>query len=224
MMCSTFGHDDDATADDDSIRITSPHLFPPFIMLSEKYLLTLLLILSLNTISSTFGFSLSMNSKTIYGIPNSGWASPAWNWGYAAGTGHDCASICRQNYSTKQSRETLVQNLISAEPEPQIFEEVKLVLGLAFQSGRWDGSDGGRGGYGDVLSLMAAAERYELGSEEQCASNFIQDLEARFHLLKPAEDDQSLMDQLLDDPNVDAARRRCSGLVLKAMGFIENGL
>jgi hypothetical protein len=219
-----FCHDDDATADDDSIRISSLHFFPPSIMLSEKNFLTLLLILSLNTISSTFGFSLSMNSKIIYGIAKSGWASPAWNWGSAAGTGHDCALICRQKYSNKQSRETLVQDLISAKPEPQIFEEVKLVLGLTFQNGRWDGSDGGRGGYGDVLSLMAAAERYELGSEEQCAINFIQDLGARFHLLKPAEGDQSLMDQVLDDPDVDAARRRCSGLVLKGMGFIENGL
>lgn len=194
-------------------------------MLSPTFGLSFAIVLLLSIIPTrTASFSLSMNSsKTIYGIPNSGWTSPAWNWGYASGTGHDCAAISRQNYSTRQAREKLVQDLIAAGPEPQNFEEVKLVLGLALQNGRWDGSDGGRGGYGEVLSQMAAAKRYELGSEEECAKKFVQDMQARFHLLSPAADDQSLMDEQLGEPDMDAARRRCSGLVLKAMGFIQNG-
>ncbi|CAJ1956553.1 unnamed protein product [Cylindrotheca closterium] len=163
-------------------------------------------------------------SKTIYGVPESGWTSPKWNWGYASGTGHDCAAICRQVYSAKQSREVLVNDLIAASGQPEDFEEVKLVLGLAFQNGRWDGSDGGQGGYGVVLSHLAEAQRYEVGSEEQCSKNFVQDMQARFQLLGPSPEDQALMDEQLDEPNVDAARRRCSGLVLKTMGFLKNGL
>jgi hypothetical protein len=103
------------------------------------------------------------NKGELYGIPNSGWTNPQWNWGYARGTGHDCAAICRTRYQTRASRETLVQQLLLNHEEPPTtnIEEVKLVLALAWQKGRWDGSDGGRGGYGDVLAYMAQAERYE---------------------------------------------------------------
>jgi hypothetical protein len=180
--------------------------------------------------AAAFSMKSPLDSKTIYDIPKSGWTSPEWNWGYATGTGHDCAAICRQLYSSRNARASLVQNLIdsplSNKREPQNFEEIKLILALAWQNGRWDGSDGGLGGYGEVLSLMAAAERYEIGSEEECSINFVNDLRDRFHLLKPEEDDQRLMSSLLVESlgeDVDGARRRCSGLVLKAMGFIENG-
>jgi len=109
---------------------------------------------------------------------------------------------------------------------PHNFEEVKLILGLAWQNGRWDGSDGGVGGYGDVLNYMAAAQRYGVGCEEECAKRFVGDMNDRFELLA---DNTSMelpkMRALLDDTSdMDAARRKASGLVLEAMGFVDKGL
>lgn len=105
------------------------------------------------------------------------------------------------------------------------FEEVKLTMALAWQNGRWDGSDGGPGGYGDVLQTMAKAARYEEGSVEECARNLAQDMQARFALLKPTKEQRTAMDRLGEDSKDDpvAARNRCSGLILQAMGFVENG-
>ena len=164
--------------------------------------------------------------KRIYGIAQSGWKSPAWNWGSAVGTGHDCARICRQNYASREARADLVENLLATTaPIPTDFEEVKLVLALAWQRGRWDGSDGGRGGYGDVLHYMAEAKRYEDGSAEECAVRLIQDMQARYGLLRPSSKQETAMQNLMVDCESDVyrAQRRCSGLVLKAMGFVKNG-
>lgn len=169
----------------------------------------------------------------MYGIKNSGWKAPQWNWGYAVGTGHDCAAICRRQYSTSTARADLVKNLL--EPavdidsrEPANFEEVKLVLALAWQRGRWDGSDGGPGGYGDVLATMAEAVRYEEGSEDECARCLVQDMSQpeRFALVEPSGEEDQAMRSLWEyaGEDVDIAQRRCSGLVLKAMGFIGKGL
>jgi hypothetical protein len=180
------------------------------------------------------GFSMpKTTSKTIYGIPNSGWTSPSWNWGSASGTGHDCAKICRQTYSTKEERLNLINSLISTDETATAidFEEVKLVMALAWQNGRWDGSDGGVGGYGDVLSMMADAKRYEENVEEDGKTLLLRDMQERFYLLDPNNEDEIMMKKLLDvnnnsdndDINIDTALRRCSGLVLKAMGFIQNG-
>jgi hypothetical protein len=111
--------------------------------------------------------------------------------------------------------------------EPQNFEEVRLVLGLAWQQGRRDGSDGGKGGYGDVLNYMAQGKRYEEGSEEECSRRFVEDIHDRFEFIA---DNTSLelreMRTLLDDAanDSDYARRKCSGLVLDAMDFVDRGL
>jgi hypothetical protein len=190
----------------------------------------------------------------LYGIPNSGWTSPQWNWGYARGTGHDCAAICRNRYATRASRETLVQQLLvvqdqAQEPLPTTtttmnIEEVKLVLALAWQNGRWDGSDGGRGGYGDVLTYMAQAERYEPKhtsiiqeqvehEQNACYRRLIEDMQMRFYLLNPTPQQLETMKALLEDTDdndkekqadVGAALCRCCGLVLSAMRFVDNGL
>jgi hypothetical protein len=147
------------------------------------------------------------------------------------GTGHGCAAICRRTCTTRQSRSSLVKDLFDApslpprDREPQNFEEIKLILALAWQRGRWDGSDGGRGGYGEVLAAMADASRYEIGDEDDCSRLFIQDMQDRYRFLDPEAEDLAMMEKLFDDfePDTDAARRRCSSLVLKSMGFIENG-
>ena len=178
----------------------------------------LLLMVSSSLVAPAVSFS-----KEIYGVPRSGWSSPDWNWGYAVGTGHDCARICRQRYSQRQDRIELVKQLKDGDKSLN-FEEIKLVLGLAWQRGRWDGSDGGRGGYGEVLQTMAEAQRYEEGPDEECARRLVQDMQARFPLLRPTEEQSGMMMSLLESEDADVAQRRCSGLVLEAMGFIESGL
>lgn len=185
----------------------------------------------------------------IYGIPGSGWSSPSWNWGYASGTGHDCAMICRRRWSSPESRATLVDALVNpsnvdvdgssssafggtlagadAARDPP-FEEIKLILGLAWQRGRWDGSDGGRGGYGEVLAEMARADRYEPSDDPSKSRALVEDMRRRYNLLGPDGGDAAEMEAIdLDGDDglgLDAARRRCAGLVLRAMGFVQNGL
>jgi hypothetical protein len=148
------------------------------------------------------------------------------------GTGHDCAAICRKLYNSRRAREALIRDLCGAsstlvnDREPKNFEEVKLILALAWQRGRWDGSDGGRGGYGEILAAMAEATRYESDNEEENACLLVQDMLARFPLLSPSVDQTKAMGTIpeLLGTDADAARRKCSGLVLQAMGFVENGL
>ncbi|KAG7365080.1 hypothetical protein IV203_038283 [Nitzschia inconspicua] len=136
--------------------------------------------------------------------------------------------ICRQKYATREERSKLVENLIHGHNntrEPHNFEEIKLVLALAWQRGRWDRSDAGRGGYGEVLASMVDARRYEVGDEVECSRLLVQDMKDRFEMLNPTADDLAMMRDIFDsEPDMDSARRRCSGLVLKAMGFIQNGL
>ena len=164
----------------------------------------------------------------LYGIPNSGWTSPDWNWGYASGTGHDCAAICRRRFGTQKARSDLVEALLDPSPpsfsEPP-FEETKLVLALGWQKGRWDGSDGGQGGYGEVLAAMAEAKRYETeGSEESRIITFVEDMRERFHLLNPSEEDVARMAAInMGEDELERGQRVCCGLVLKAMGFVETG-
>ena len=179
--------------------------------------------------------TLSMSSD-LYGIPNSKWTSPEWNWGYAVGTGHDCAAICRNRWSTKSKRTRLVESLITGQSNDEKDEdnmtisvdEIKLVLALKIQRGRWDGSDGGNGGYGDVMNLMADARRYETEDNNDGNRQLLHDMKIRFPLLNPNKEDMSSMESLLEDgendEDIEAKLLKCSGLVLKAMGFIENGI
>ena len=185
-------------------------------------------------------------TKEIYSIPNSGWSSKQWNWGSAIGTGHDAAMIARKLYATKSDRQKLIKSLLnpveyksthpsSFNSSPEVsFEEVKLILGLAWQNGRWDGSDGGpEEGYSHVLSTMAAAHRYENDDEVLSALNFIEDVSKRFHTISRNEDELNRMKCIAIDvrekhdasmEEVFMVRRICAGMVLDAMGFVENGL
>jgi hypothetical protein len=114
------------------------------------------------------------------------------------------------------------------------FEELKLILGLTIQRGRWDGTDGGAGGYGEVLTHMAQAKRYESDNDELNSQLFVQDMSSRFHLIAGNQfvgddtDENSLemMKQIQIDcaNDYDMMRRRCTGLVLQKMGFIELGM
>lgn len=188
--------------------------------------ITITIIIHVLLLLPVSAFSLSMSSKEIYGIKRSGWTAEQWRWGYGQGTGHDCAMISRQTYATPQLRAALVRSLIEAKVAEPPFEEVKLVMALAWQNGRWDGSDGGPDGYSQVLQAMAEAKRYELGTEEECSRRLIQDMQDRFPLLEPTEAALNMMQCLWDNlpanlDDFDAARRRCSGLVLESMGWIN---
>ena len=186
-------------------------------------------------------------TKTIYSIQGSGWGSPQWNWGYAQGTGHDCAAICRRKWggnaadNGKSDRRQLVQSLLdpvtfkgSHQSESEVpFEEIKLILGLAWQNGRWDGSDGGPNGYSHVLQIMANAHRYEQSDEVISALNFIEDVSARFDTIHRNAEELKRMKAIANDvrgghagrvEEVFMARRTVAGLVLDAMNFVENGL
>jgi hypothetical protein len=172
----------------------------------------------------------SASASVLYGVPGSGWTSPTWNWGYAVGTGHDCARICRNKFQSRSSRTQLVRDLLNpangedAAAQATDLEELKLVLALAWQRGRWDGSDGGPGGYGEVLSHMAEAVRYELGSAVECRRRLLGDMQSRFATLQPSEAAvQQVASLSPSDEDVDSSLRVCSGLVLQAMGFVERG-
>jgi len=180
-------------------------------------------------------------SKQLYNIPDSGWKSKKWSWGYARGTGHDCAAICRRRWDDESDRRGLVESLLSPAEfkamHPHFgevsFEEVKLILGLAWQSGRRDGRDGGPGvGYGAVLETMAGAHRYENEDEVISALNFIEDVSGRFSSICKNEEKLKRMKAIANDvrgkhaekEEVFMDRRKCAGMVLDAMNFVENGL
>ena len=155
--------------------------------------------------------------------------------------------VCRNKYNSPKERLDLIQSLYNPQTisnnadgdgdgddsievkdskrDPP-FEEVKLILGLAWQRGRWDGSDGGAGGYSQVLATMAQAERYETDDEELNSKLLVKDMMDRFHLIcsdgESLETMQQLETQCKND--IDLLRRKCSALVLSEMGFIENGL
>ena len=172
--------------------------------------------------------ALSATPKQIYGVAGSGWTSSDWNWGSPYGTGHDCAMICRRRYGTSQARADLVDALLDAgtssggQSSDNIdFEEIKLVLALVWQKARRTGLEA----FGVVLDEMAKAERYENGDDEACSRIFVQDIQKRYMWLEPDVDDKVAMNLLwyeTDDYKV--ARCRCSGLVLKSIGFVESGL
>ena len=176
-------------------------------MLSSWLLLGIFGITASWVVDPTLAFAMK---KEIYGIKGSGWTSPQWNWGYAQGTGHDCAAICRELYLAREARIKLVNNLLAANPdEPDNIEEIKLILALEWQS--------------EVLRAMAAAKRYE---DEGGLQKLVEDMAdpKRFGLLGPSEEEAERMKLCVAESNPEEGFRKCSGMVLRAMGFVERGL
>ena len=151
--------------------------------------------------------------------------------------------ICRKRWDDRDDRRKLVKSLLSpakykAKKGNQIdtgevpFEEIKLILGLAWQRGRWDGTDGGPGGYATVLETMAEAKRYENEDEVISAINFIDDVNNRFETISRNAEELKRMKAIANDvrghhlekEEVFMKRRTCAGMVLDAMNFVENGL
>mmetsp|Transcript_4213 Transcript_4213/g.7484 ORF Transcript_4213/g.7484 Transcript_4213/m.7484 type:complete len:233 (-) Transcript_4213:166-864(-) len=192
-----------------------------------------------SNLSMTTYSSPNETTKQIYSINDSGWKSPKWNWGSAQGTGHDCAAICRRRWDDRSDRHEMVQSLLTpaefkaTRPESEVpFEEIKLILGLAWQRGRWDGSDGGPDGYSAVLSTLADARRYESEDEVISALNFIEDVSARFNTISRNAEELKRMKAIANDvrgkhagkEEIFMARRTCAGMVLDATNFADNGL
>ena len=173
------------------------------------------------------GFSCNM----LYGITDSKWSSPKWNWGYASGSGHDCALICRRKFSTQESRRELIEGLISSSipeclEEDNLMDELKLILGLTWQRGRRDGTDGGVGGYSEVLFNLADCQYetfFECDDGIACQRNFLNDMKARYHLISEnqIEKVQNLSDEFED---LDKSIRVCAGMILNSMDFIRLGM
>lgn len=135
--------------------------------------------------------------------------------------------ICREEYATKEAREKLIENLIDTRI-PEDFEVVKLVLALVMQKANnwkpWGGQV--EASYTQVLNAMVEAERYEEEEEDIGTRRFVQDLQKRFVWLEPEVEDKIAMNLVLYDAedDFDLARRRCCGLTLKAMDFVDFGL
>jgi len=87
-----------------------------------------------------------------------GWSSPTWRWGFAVGDAHDAAYIARSSLQSRDSRRSWLVQLAQTEPSTTPWEEVKLVLALAFQKAGHERRDGGAGGWLEVMERMVLAE------------------------------------------------------------------
>jgi len=147
--------------------------------------------------------------------------------------GHDCAMICRTKWSNLQSRKELIQSLIRGDEnisdfDPEWLDELKLILGLCWQRGRRDGSDGGIGGYSEVLDNLSGCQ-YEtfFACDDGVASkrNFLNDMRKRFELIAKSQKYIDLvMDLSEEEDDLDISVKICSGAVLDSMNFIEWGI
>eukprot|EP00816_Leptocylindrus_hargravesii_P011345 CAMPEP_0196804202 /NCGR_PEP_ID=MMETSP1362-20130617/3752_1 /TAXON_ID=163516 /ORGANISM="Leptocylindrus danicus, Strain CCMP1856" /LENGTH=183 /DNA_ID=CAMNT_0042176325 /DNA_START=144 /DNA_END=695 /DNA_ORIENTATION=+ len=161
-------------------------------------------------------------------------SSREWNWGSAIGTGHDCALICRNKWSNQETRQNLIDALVadnddtfSALLDDDSLDELKLILGLCWQRGRWDGTDGGRGGYGEVLNYMAECKYetwFDCDDGTAAKRELLSDMSERFHLISKSEDETASIMELKDDDDIDASVRKCAGHVLNKMEFVVSGL
>lgn len=110
------------------------------------------------------------------------------------------------------------------------FGEVKLILGLLWQRA------GRSHPYTKVLENMANAKRYEVPDDEVLSAlNFITDVRDAFPGVARSKSDRDHMDSvageilqyhhhIADREEVFRIRRVCAGMVLDAMGFVENGI
>ena len=156
---------------------------------------------------------------------------------YKIGTGHDCAAICRRRWTDKDDRKKLVNALLNPEgyhsnhrDHEVSFEEVKLILGLLWQRA------GRSHSYNQVLDNMIDAKRYEIEDNEVLSAlNFISDVRDAFPAVAMHKVDKDHMNavageilvyhhHVVDREEVFRIRRICAGMVLEAMGFIENGI
>ena len=164
-------------------------------------------------------------------------SSPKWNWGYASGTGHDCAKICRQKFYSKASRQKLIHHLIHYshiiddvsstsildEGDDECLDELKLILGLTIQRAQWTGA---AGTYLEVLSNLADCQ-YEtfFACDDGIASQrlLLQDMKGRYTSI--SSDNSLIIHNLSEEvEDLQVSLRQCFGYVLEGMGFIADGM
>ena len=179
----------------------------------------------------------------MYGVPDSKWSSPKWNWGYASGSGHDCALICRNKFASSDSRRMLIESLMLTDNaqiksegslsflttlEEDWLDELKLILGLTWQRGRRDGTDGGPGGYSEVLFNLADCQFETFFACDDGISsqrNFLKDMKARYSLISKTDSDlQYVKDLSEESEDLDHSIRSCAGYVLSSMEFVALGM
>ena len=95
-------------------------------------------------------------------LPPEPWTSPNWNWGSARGDAHDAARVVRGVLNESPSRRrdwitAMVQSTPSDDAVP--WEEVKLVMALAFQLSGHRRAEVCRSGNGTWLEVMAMMQR-----------------------------------------------------------------
>ena len=120
----------------------------------------------------------------------------------------------------------MVNSLIYADTVTEIctFEEIKLILALMWQRARKE--DPSMEAYGQILDEMTKGKRYEEGTDDEIRSRLlVQDMQKRYMWLNPDVEDKIAMNMLwYETEDYDVARRRCSGLILKSMGFVDDGM
>ena len=148
----------------------------------------------------------------------------------AASDDYASIQLIRQDYSTEEDREALIQQLIRPHEEatkrtPR-FEEVQTVL-RAYLDHHQSTSFVFRY-YEDVLGHLqdGAYDKANEGlTEEQWSRLLVGDLQKPFKYLGPEVEDMVTMNTLFyeDGDDWDLSRRKACGLALKALDFVELG-
>lgn len=133
--------------------------------------------------------------------------------------------ICRQKYASDESgRGALIDSLMEGDDDVDL-EEAKLILALVIQKANHLKPWGGQieVAYTQVLDHLVGAERYEDNAEKPL---LLQDLQKLFMWLEPDVQDKIDMNLLLYEAkdDIELATRKCLGLTLQAMEFVEFGL
>ena len=95
---------------------------------------------------------------------------------------------CREKFGTSSARHELVNSLVHADTDTQIlpnFEDVKLVLALAWQRARKFDPD--MESYGEVLDAMADLRYENVKDGMEGDKLLVQDMQKRYMWLEPGE-------------------------------------
>ena len=169
-------------------------------------------------------------------LPPEPWTSPKWNWGSARGDAHDAARVVRGVLNESPSRRrdwitAMVQSTPSDDAVP--WEEVKLVMALAFQLSGHRRAEVCRSGNGTWLEVMAMMQRgyFEGGMTGRDGGGDLalaMELEARLtpdgkNLLRDAKAAASASGAPAAWVH-DAVRRSAAMAVLLELQFLEVGI
>ena len=171
-------------------------------------------------------------------LPPDPWVSPNWNWGSARGDAHDAARVVRDvlNESPERRRGWITAMVQSTPQDDAVpWEEVKLVMALAFQLSGHRRAEVCKSGNGTWLEVMAMLSRGYFeggmnGGEDGAGGDvgLCQELEVRLtpdgkNLLKDAKRAASGAGAPAEWVH-DAVRRSAAMAVLLELQFLEVGI